>query len=77
MVIPLCNMIHGGTARILCLTDWEAETGRLYDLGFVPGAQVSCVLKKRNGQTAAFLIRGAVIALRKENSQFILAEELS
>lgn len=77
MVIPLCNMIPGGTARILCLPDWEAETGRLYDLGFVPGVQVSCVLKKRNGQTAAFLIRGAVIALRKENSQFILAEELS
>ena len=76
MVIPLCNMIPGGTARILCLPDWEAETGRLYDLGFVPGAQVSCVLKKRNGQTAV-LIRGAVIALRKENSQFILAEELS
>ena len=70
-------MIPGGTARILCLPDWDAETGRLYDLGFVPGAQVSCVLKKRNGQTAAFLIRGAVIALRKENSQFILAEELS
>ena len=77
MVIPLCNMIPGGTARILCLPDWESEAGRLYDLGFVPGAQVSCVLKKRNGQTAAFLIRGAVIALRKENSQFILAEELS
>ena len=77
MVMPVCNMIPGGTARILCLPDWEAETGRLYDLGFVPGAQVSCVLKKRNGQTAAFLIRGAVIALRKENSQFILAEELS
>lgn len=77
MVIPLCDMIPGGTARILCLPDWEAETGRLYDLGFVPGAQVSCVLKKRNGQTAAFLVRGAVIALRKENSQFILAEELS
>ena len=77
MVIPLCNMIPGGTARILCLPDWEAETGRLYDLGFVPGAQVSCVLKKRNGQTAAFLIRGAGLALRKENSQFILAEELS
>ena len=77
MVIPLCNMIPGGTARILCLPDWEAETGRLYDLGFVPGAQVSCVLKKRNGQTAAFLMRGAVIALRNENSQFILAEELS
>ena len=77
MVIPLCNMIPGGTARILCLPDWEAEAVRLYDLGFVPGAQVSCVLKKRNGQTAAFLIRGAVIALRKENSQFILAEELS
>ena len=77
MVIPLCNMIPGGTARILCLPDWEAESGRLYDLGFVPGALVSCVLKKRNGQTAAFLIRGAVIALRKENSQFILAEELS
>ena len=77
MVIPLCNMIPGGTARILCLPDWEAGTGRLYDLGFVRGAQVSCVLKKRNGQTAAFLIRGAVIALRKENSQFILAEELS
>jgi len=51
--------------------------GRLFDLGFEPEEAVTCVLRKRKGHIAAYLVRGAVIALREEDSRMILVEALS
>ena len=48
--------------------------GRLRDLGFEPDAVVSCVLQKARGNIAAYLVRGAVIALREEDSRFVFVE---
>ena len=76
MVIPLCNTNPGDTVRIFCLDEGGQMAGRLSDLGFTPGAVVSCVLKKRGGHIAAYLVRNAVIALRKADSRFVMAEEL-
>lgn len=42
---------------------------RLLDLGLVSGTEVECVGKSPSGDPAAYLIRGAVIALRSEDSQ--------
>ena len=39
--------------------------GRLSDLGFEPEEAVTCVLRKRKGNIAAYLVRRAVIALRE------------
>ena len=44
---------------------------RLIDLGFISGTPIRCVLKKRRGESAAFLIRHTVIALRREDSSRI------
>ena len=41
---------------------------RLLDLGLVPGTAVSCTAVSPAGDPAAYLIRGAVIALRREDS---------
>lgn len=41
---------------------------RLQELGLVVGTQVECVLKGPTGDPRAFLISGAVIALRKEDA---------
>lgn len=45
---------------------------RLLDLGLVPGTKVLCVIKSPLGDPAAFLVRGALIALRCEDSQNII-----
>ena len=45
---------------------------RLYDLGFVGGAEVECVGKSPLGDPSAYLVRGAVIALRAVDAACIL-----
>lgn len=44
---------------------------RLLDLGMIEGTTVECLFKSPHGDPAAFRIRGAVIALRKEDSDTI------
>ena len=41
---------------------------RLLDLGLVPGTEVSCTAVSPAGDPAAYLIRGAVIALRRRDA---------
>ena len=76
MVLPLSSINTGGSAKILALANPPLMAGRLSDLGFEPEA-VTCVLRKRKGNIAAYLVRGAVIALREEDSRMILVEALS
>ena len=40
---------------------------RLLDIGVISGTRVKCVLKSPLGDPTAYLIRGAVMALRKED----------
>lgn len=44
---------------------------RLQDLGLISGTKVECVLKKSNGMISAYNIKGALIALRKTDTDFI------
>ena len=74
MLIPLCDIKPGQSARICHLANDSLMAKRLNDLGFEPDALVSCVLKRKNS-IAAYLVRNAVIALRDEYSRFILAEK--
>ena len=37
------------------------------DIGLVPGTRVKCVLKSPLGDPAAYKIRGAIMAIRKED----------
>lgn len=49
------------------VTDIEAEPAmrrRLLDIGLIHGTKATCVAKSPAGDPAAYLIRGAVIALR-------------
>ena len=45
---------------------------RLLDLGIVKGTSIIPILKSPSGDPTAFVIRGSVIALRKEDSSLIL-----
>ncbi|SFR93639.1 FeoA family protein [Anaeromicropila populeti] len=49
---------------------------RLLDLGIISGTRIECRQKSPYGDPVAFLIRGAVIALRNEDSVNIIVEPL-
>ncbi len=44
---------------------------RLTDLGVIPGTKVTCLAQSPAGDPRAYLIRGALIALRKSDSDGI------
>ena len=75
MLYPLSKMAIGQTAKICWLSDNKSIAGRLSDLGFEPGCEVTCVLKKCGGKLSAFLIKGAVIALRREDADLVFIKE--
>lgn len=47
---------------------------RLQDIGLIEGTPVECVHVGPGGDPVAYLIRGAVIAIRNEDSAKILVE---
>ncbi len=50
----------------------NAMRRRLNDIGLIPGTRVECLGRSPGGDPSAYLIRGAVIALRRSDSQNIL-----
>lgn len=44
---------------------------RLLDIGVIPGTKVECVLINPSGNPRAYLIRGAVIAIRNEDAKYV------
>ena len=55
-------------ARIESLNCQGSLRRRFLDLGMIPGTKIKPILKSPSGDPIAYEIRGAVIALRKEDS---------
>ena len=49
---------------------------RFIDIGIIPETQVECVGKSPSGDPKAYLIRGAVIAIRNKDCKCILVERV-
>ena len=63
----LClNQLKPGEEAVV--TSISGENRRLRDLGLIEGTKVKCVLKSPLGDPAAYKIRGAVIAIRREDA---------
>ncbi len=62
----------GQKAKIKKLSSTGTMRRRLQDIGLIEGTEVECVLKSPCGDPAAYQVRGAVIALRSEDSSQIL-----
>ena len=56
-------------ASVTSLSDDNGICRRLLDIGLTKGAKVECVGKSPCGDPKAFLIRGAVIAIRCEDAK--------
>lgn len=69
--ISLCDIKKGERFLIKNIALSGTIRQRLLDLGFVPGTSVECVFTNPFGDPKAFLVRGAVIALRNSDSSEI------
>ncbi|MGI6213797.1 MAG: FeoA family protein [Christensenellales bacterium] len=65
----------GQRAKVKALLSTGSIRRRLQDIGLIEGTEVECVQKSPGGDPVAYLIRGAVIALRSEDSSNILIHE--
>ncbi|MFT3950977.1 MAG: FeoA family protein [Oscillospiraceae bacterium] len=67
------NDLHPGQSAVIrSILSIGSIRRRLQDIGLIEGTKVRCVLRSPSGDPTAFLIRGAVIALRIEDSSNIL-----
>lgn len=64
----LKDLKRGQRARVRALDSTGGIRRRLLDIGLIEGTEVECLGKSPAGDPTAFLIRGAVIALRSEDS---------
>ena len=75
MIPQTLNTIpEGGKVRVSRLLSSGSMRRRLLDIGLIDGTDVECLQRSPAGDPVAYLIRGAVIALRAEDASQILVE---
>ena len=62
----------GQTAKVRELLSTGNIRRRLLDIGLIENTEVECLGRSPAGDPSAFLIRGAVIAIRREDCRNIL-----
>ena len=67
--VTLDALRPGQWGRVAEVQGAPAMHRRLLDLGLVPGTAVCCAAVSPAGDPAAYLIQGAVIALRQRDAQ--------
>lgn len=67
----------GERAVVSALLSTGSMRRRLLDIGLVENTEVECVGKSPGGDPLAFLIRGAVIAIRCEDCKNILVHSVN
>jgi len=72
----LSSLAIGEIARVVGIADAcrRAERRRLLDLGVVPGTIVTSEMSSPGGDPIAYRIRGALIALRRDQAEMIQVE---
>ena len=74
--LRLNDIQPGQRARVISMQATGSMGRRLLDLGLVNGSVVECLGRSPCGDPTAFLIRGAAIALRSEDSREIFVTAL-
>ena len=67
----------GECARVRALLHSGSMRRRLQDIGLIKNTIVECVGRSPAGDPSAYLIRGAVIAIRASDAKMICVERLS
>lgn len=74
MLPTLSSLSPGQSARVRSLLPGCPMYRRFQDLGLIEGTLVRCLMKSPLGDPKAYLIRGAVIALRKSDSDTVTVD---
>lgn len=65
--LHLCDLAPGQRGVVRALETTGSMRRRLLDIGLVEDTPVECLGRNPGGDPAAYLIRGAVIAIRRED----------
>ena len=68
----LCDIKPGQRARVKKILTKGSMRRRLLDIGLINNTTVECVGRSPLGDPSAYLIRGAVIAIRREDTKNII-----
>lgn len=70
--IKLYSLRPGQSGKVTaCNDNGRNIIGRLRDLGLCEGERVKCVMVSPLGDPAAYLIKGSIIALRREDADTV------
>lgn len=72
--LMLSTLQLGDSAYVTEITAQPAMARRLADLGLVRGTRVTCMARSPAGDPCAYLIRGALIALRHTDADHVWLE---
>lgn len=72
---PLSRLSPGWRAKVTRLDAQGPMRRRFQDLGLIPGTTVECLAQSPLKDPCAYLIRGAVIALRNTDAASIITGE--
>ena len=75
ITLKLCEIGLGDKVRVTEISKRSSITRRLLDIGLIPGTNVECVLVSPMKNPKAYMIRGAVIAIRNEDAGDIMVEK--
>lgn len=75
-ICSLCDIKVGESAVVERLNIHGAMRRRLLDIGLCRGTRVKCVGKSPMGDPSAYLIRGAVIAIRACDGKSVIVRGL-
>ena len=68
----LSALLPGQLGQVVKCTDNGRNIAkRLWDLGFCEGEVVKCVIRSPLGDPSAYLVKGSVIALRREDAAVV------
>lgn len=73
-MLTLNKIPEGEIVEVSELLSTGSMRRRLQDIGLVNGTKVTCLQKSPFGDPVAYLIRGAVIAIRSEDSSNIVVK---
>ena len=65
--VRMHQILPGQNGIVKTVSADEEMERRVLDIGLIPGTKISCVGKSPGGDPSAYLIRGAVIAIRAVN----------
>ena len=68
----LSDMLPGDDGQVLVVQSAENIKRRFYEIGLIPKTIISCLASAPGGDPKAYRIRGAVIAIRREDSDGVV-----